>query len=86
MRTFIVVLFCIVTSSSYGVSLYADDGTYLGELNSNEYDPNSVSNPYGKYGNPYNADSINNPYGKYGNPYSPDSINNPYSYGNGINR
>src|SRR5690606_32056728 len=27
--------------------LYAEDGTYLGRLSSNPYDPESVSNPYG---------------------------------------
>jgi hypothetical protein len=58
--------------------LYAPDGTYLGNLNTNQYDPNSVSNPYGRYGNPFSPDSINNRFGKYGNPYSPDSVRNPY--------
>lgn len=56
-----------------------DDGKYLGRLNSNKSDPESVSNPYGHYGNPYSPDGINNPYGKYGSPYSPDSISNPYT-------
>lgn len=54
-------------------------GKYLGNLNSNRYDPNSVSNPYGRYGSPYSPDSINNPYGQYGSPYSPDSARNPYA-------
>jgi hypothetical protein len=58
--------------------IYAPDGKYLGNLNSNQYDPNSVANPYGRYGSPYSPDSINNPYGQYGNPYSPNSVNNPY--------
>ena len=55
------------------------DGTYLGRVNSNPYDPESISNPYGQYGNPYSPNSINNPYGIYGNPYSPNSVTNPYS-------
>lgn len=59
--------------------IYAPDGKYLGNLNSNRYDPNSVSNPYGQYGSRYSPDSINNPYGQYGNPYSPNSVNNPYA-------
>jgi hypothetical protein len=50
-------------------------------LNANPYDPNSVSNPYGKYGSPYSPYSIHNPYGEYGSPYSPDSANNPYTTG-----
>jgi len=34
-----------------GPRLYSADGKYLGNLNDNPYDPNSVSNPYGRYGN-----------------------------------
>ncbi|MGB4704887.1 MAG: hypothetical protein WBI18_07440 [Candidatus Saccharicenans sp.] len=60
--------------------LIAEDGKYLGRLNSNPYDPESVSNPYGRYGSPYSPESINNPYGKYGSPYSPYSVNNPYTF------
>ena len=54
-------------------------GKYLGNLSSNPYDANSVSNPYGRYGSEYSADSINNPYGQYGSRYSNDSPNNPYA-------
>lgn len=41
-------------------------GRYLGELSANRYAPDSVSNPYGRYGSRYSPDSINNPYGPYG--------------------
>jgi hypothetical protein len=51
----------------------------LGDLNSNPYDPNSISDPYGQYGSPYSPDSVNNPYGVYGSPYSPYSSTNPYA-------
>ncbi len=51
----------------------------LGNLNLNPYDPDSVSNPYGRYGSPYSPDSIHNPYGVYGSPYSPYSVRNPYT-------
>lgn len=44
------------------VSLYADDGKYLGEMNANKYDSNSISNPYGRYGSPYSSESVNNLY------------------------
>lgn len=54
-------------------------GKYLGNLSANPYDPNSTSNPYGRYGSEYSADSINNPYGRYGSPYSNDSATNPYA-------
>jgi|SRR6185437_3911869 len=54
-------------------------GKYLGNLSGNQYDQNSTSNPYGRYGSEYSQDSINNPYGKYGSQYSNDSPNNPYA-------
>lgn len=62
-----------------GMSIYGHNGQYLGNLNSNKYDPNSVSNPYGRYGSPYSPLSINNKYGTYGSPYSPYSATNPYA-------
>jgi hypothetical protein len=52
---------------------------YLGNLNNNRFDPNSVSNPFGQYGSRFSPDSINNPYGQYGSRFSPYSPNNPYS-------
>ena len=59
--------------------IIAADGTYLGKLSANPYDPQSVSNPYGKYGSPYSPTSINNPYSKYGSAYSTMSPNNPFA-------
>jgi len=53
-------------------------GTYIGNLSSNPYAPNSTANQYGA-GSPYNPNSVNNPYGTYGSPYSPKSANNPYT-------
>lgn len=69
----------ILVTNANAVSLYAHDGTYLGELNNNRTDPNSVSNPYGQYGNKNSPNSINNPYGRYGNNYSEEGVNNPYA-------
>ena len=37
------------------------NGQYLGNLSANPYDPNSVANPYGRYGSRFSPDSINNP-------------------------
>ncbi len=68
-----------IPTRSVAPSLVGEDGTYLGALSSNRYDPNSVSNPYGRYGSPYSPDSVNNPYGRYGSPYSPHSATNPYA-------
>lgn len=82
MRT---VLFAVLAFTASPVaaqdapSIFSTDGEYLGTLSANRYDPNSVANPYGKYGSPYSPESINNPYGEYGNPYSPSSVTNPYA-------
>lgn len=54
-------------------------GQYLGNLSNNKFDPNSVSNPYGRYGSQYSPDSINNPYSPHGSPYSNKSVNSPYA-------
>ena len=54
--------------------------TTEGRLSDNPYDPESVSNPYGRYGSKYSPDSINNPYGA-GSRYREDSPNNPYGTG-----
>jgi hypothetical protein len=59
--------------------IIAEDGTYLGRLSANRYDPESVSNPHGKYGSPYSATSIHNPSSPYGSKFSPLSPNNPYA-------
>lgn len=58
-------------------------GKYLGNMNANRYDSNSIANQYGTYGNPY-GNTVNNPYSQYGNPYSGSGINNPY-VGGGYN-
>ncbi len=62
-----------------GPKLYSNDGKYLGRVNKNKYDPESISNPYGRYGSKYSPDSVNNPYGRYGSKYSSESTNNPYA-------
>lgn len=58
--------------------LIAGDGTYLGVVSANEFDPESTSNPFGLYGSAYSATSIANPFSLYGSEYSADSANNPY--------
>jgi hypothetical protein len=52
---------------------------YIGNYNTNQYDSNSVNNPYGTYGSQYSSDSVNNPYGQYGSEYSNISATNPYT-------
>lgn len=83
---FVVFLVALLPLSAQAASpiLVAPDGTYIGNLNKNPYDPNSVANPYGIHGSPYATDSINNPYSPYGSPYSPQSPNDPYGQGPSI--
>jgi hypothetical protein len=66
-------------ASAQSPKIYAPNGTYLGNLNSNQFDPNSVSNPFGQYGSQFSPNSINNPFGTYGSPFSPNSVNNPFA-------
>jgi|GEM_PF-1355377 len=63
-----------------GAMLFTTDGEYRGNLNSNPFDPNSVSNPFGEYGSPFSPESINNPFGA-GSPFNPDSPTNPFGHG-----
>lgn len=46
--------------------IYDSEGRYRGEYSSYRYDPDSVSNPYGRYGSRYSPDSINNPTNAWG--------------------
>src|SRR5262245_58559224 len=65
-------------AQNYG-NIYGNDGRYLGQYNLNEFDPNSVLNPFGRYGSEFSPDSINNPFGRYGSEFSPGSARNPFS-------
>ena len=60
--------------------LYDRNGKFRGKLSTNPYDPDSISNPYGRYGSKFSVDSINNWYGA-GNPYRLDSPYNPHGEG-----
>lgn len=51
---------------------------YLGNLSANEFDQNSIANPFGA-GNPFSSDSVTNEFGIYGNPFSNQSATNPYA-------
>ena len=62
-----------------GGRIVGADGQYLGKLNANKYDPESVANPYGQYGSKYSPTSVNNKYSQYGSPYSSTSSTNPYA-------
>ncbi|MDX1522820.1 MAG: hypothetical protein R3264_14430 [Anaerolineae bacterium] len=74
-------------TSRYGnYELRDSSGNYRGQLNSNRYDRNSVSNPHGRYGSKYSPDSVNNRYSPSGSRYGADSPNNPHGSGLGVYR
>lgn len=75
----LVITLYTSTAMAQPVLVDPQSGKFLGTLSANVYDPNSISNPYGRYGNPYSPDSVNNPYGEYGSVYSDRSANNPYA-------
>ena len=45
--------------------LYTQDGTFAGNTK-DQYDPNSINNPYGQYGSRYSPKSLMNPYSRVG--------------------
>jgi len=84
MRTLLALaltLGLVLPALAGGLWLQAPNGKYLGNLNSNPFDPNSVANPFGRYGSQFSPDSINNGFGRYGSPFSPDSATNPFTSG-----
>ena len=72
-----VVLLLFLLFLPLPLSIHAED---LGSLSANPYDPDSTSNPYGRYGSPYSPDLTKNPFGA-GNPYNSSSPTNPYGHG-----
>jgi hypothetical protein len=76
--------FALLSGQAFAISIsdlriIASDGTFLGTLNENEYDSNSIYNEYGK-GSKYNSNGIFNEYGQYGSDYSSLSPFNSYAY------
>ena len=68
-------------TSAQTLHLYGgkNHNVYLGCLNCDKYDSNSVWNLFGAYGNKYNSSSIWNKYGDYGDKYSDTSPWNGYA-------
>ena len=77
----VIILCCLfaVSSAFSDPVLISKDGKYLGKLSNNRLDPDSTSNPLGRYGSSLSPDSINNSLGKYGSRFSNESANNPYA-------
>ena len=70
-------------SKAYSQTLHMYGGknhdVYLGCLNCDKFNPNSIWNAYGTYGSKYNPNSIWNAYGTYGSKYNSYSPWNAYS-------
>ncbi|WP_181897644.1 hypothetical protein [Winogradskyella eximia] len=77
----LLVLVIPITTYAQTLHLYGGDNhkEYLGCLNCNSYDSDSIWNAYGTYGSRYNSNSIWNAYGTYGNEYNSYSPWNAYA-------
>jgi hypothetical protein len=53
-----------------GAIIMAKDGQFLGKITTNEFDPNSLLNEFGKYGSEFSATSIFNSFSHYGSEFS----------------
>jgi len=83
MKTLLAVLVLATPLVAFAGSPYlvSPQGQYLGNLNSNRFDPNSVANQFGRYGSRFSPDSINNEFGRWGSRFSPDGVRNPFATG-----
>lgn len=67
------------TDNILGSQLKTPSGVFLGNVNRNKFDSDSLVNPYGQYGNRYSVESIFNQYSQYGSPYGTESPYNKFS-------
>lgn len=66
MKTLYLLLVVLASqTAAHAASIYADDGTYLGELKESTTEVDSVNNPTGLYGSDTEPNSINNKNGPY---------------------
>ncbi|WP_330747104.1 hypothetical protein [Chryseobacterium sp. CP-77] len=81
-KVFIVVsllLCCVFYAQTLHLYGGADQKEYLGCLNCDNFDKNSIWNKFGDYGNVFSSKSIWNTYGNYGSTYGPYSPWNAYA-------
>jgi len=62
-----------------GAAIVGYDDTFLGFINRDANDSDSVGNGWGRFGSPLSPYSIWNPDGRWGSRYAPDSPWNPYA-------
>jgi len=75
-----IILILEINASAQTLHLYGGDNhdVYLGCLNCDSYNSNSIWNEYGTYGSSYNSKSIWNEYGTYGSEYNSNCPWNEY--------
>lgn len=76
---FVATLLIVGAAGAQAQTQTSSGSTYLGNLSTNTFDPNSISNPFGQFGSSFSSQSIANPYSTYGSPYSSQSVTNPYA-------
>ncbi len=81
MRVSLLLFISALVLGAQSPEVYSSDGKFLGNLNANRSDPNSVANPYGRYGSRHSPDSVNNPHGRYGSRHSTEGASNRYGRG-----
>ncbi len=72
----------VLSNPSYAGTLYsvfAANGQFLGVINDNPFDPNSLCNPFGNYGSKFSASSIWNQFGDYGSNFATYSAFNNFT-------
>ena len=86
MRSFITILLILCFSSLYSqvLNLYGyTDGknydTYLGCINCNQWDKNSINNTNGVYGSKFSSTSIHNSNSEFGSKFSDKSPHNQFA-------
>jgi hypothetical protein len=81
MLSLVITLTARLALAAPSLLIYSDEPqpAYLGCLNCDSVNSDSVWNSMGKYGNKFGAGSIWNSYGKYGSPYSKESVCNAYT-------
>lgn len=67
------------TASLLGSELRTPSGVFLGRVNRNRFDADSLVNQYGTFGSRFSAESIFNKYSQYGSQYGSESPYNRFS-------
>lgn len=62
-----------------GGVILAEDGTYLGIVDGNTFNSDSICNPYGTHGSKFSFDSIFNRFGSYGSEFGSMSAFNKFA-------